>query len=71
MKYQIIRFYESGGQRTIKRNLSLSKAQAHCKDPETSSSTCSARTKLVEFAKTSEPNDWFDGYTEQTNKESN
>lgn len=58
--YKIIRFYEdSRRRRTIKKNLSLEEAQQHCRDDETSSSTCSAaKTKRVSGR-------WFDGYEEQ------
>lgn len=63
-KYRIVRMYKTDGMRpmVIKRNLSLDEAQAHCRDPETSSSTCrndagQARTQRV--------GDWFDGYEQQ------
>jgi hypothetical protein len=55
--YKIVRLYFHGRPRTIKRGLTLEQAQAHCSDPETSSSTCSAATaKKVRAGK------WFDGY---------
>ena len=61
MTYKIVRLYKNAGirRRTIKRGLTLEQAQAHCSDPETSSSTAVsaaavARTRLV--------GDWFDGY---------
>ena len=54
--YRIIRFRFRGGARTIRTGLTLSEAQAHCEDPETSSSTASERTKRRT------PGRWFDGY---------
>lgn len=40
--YKIVRMYlnKPGKQREITRNLTLEEAQAHCKDPETSSGSC-------------------------------
>ncbi len=51
--YKIIRFRFEGRNRTIKRGLTLEEAQEHCKDPETSGSTCSDLKKRGM---------WFDGY---------
>jgi hypothetical protein len=61
--YNIIRFYEnpSVGTRRIKRGLTLEEAQAHCRDPETSSSTC---TKYAGLHRTELLGRWFDGYEE-------
>ena len=61
-KYKIVRSYFRGGKRTIKKGLFLWEAQAHCKDPETSSRTC---TKAVNVRRTRERGPWFDGYTNQ------
>ena len=62
--YTIIRCFYSGKTRVIKRRLTLDEAKAHCKDPETSSSTCSPETKQAEVAKSGdEP--WFDSYNEE------
>lgn len=58
--YYIIRFYYRGGNRIIKRGLTLTEAQAHCHDPETSSSTCTG-SKAKRRTKNMGP--WFDGYT--------
>lgn len=60
--YKIVRAYFNGGTRTIKKGLTLEDAQAHCRNPETSSRTATSsaakqRTKLR--------GPWFDGYTEQ------
>lgn len=65
MSYRIVRFYKDvfPHRRIIARGLSLEQAQAWCKDPETSSSTCKKphnrrRTKLL--------GPWFDGYEKAT-----
>jgi hypothetical protein len=59
--YKIVRMYFKGGRRTIKSGLTLEEAQAHCKDPETSSSTC---TRADRKRMTRERGPWFDGYEE-------
>jgi len=59
--YKIIRFYLKGGKRTIVTRLTLEQAQAHCEDPETSSSTC---TKAEGKRRTRRMGAWFDGYDE-------
>jgi hypothetical protein len=59
--YKIVRSYLEGGSRTIKRGLTLEDAQAHCRDPESSSSTCTTAAKL---AITRRKGKWFDGYEE-------
>ena len=61
-RYKIIRMYFEGGRRTIKSNLTLEQAQAHCSDPETSSSTC---CKSVNKRRTAQRGPWFDGYEQQ------
>lgn len=33
--YKIVRMYKHGSPRTIKRNVTLAEAQAHCNDPKT------------------------------------
>jgi len=60
--YKIVRHYrDSYRTRTIDTGLTLKEAQAHCSDPETSSSTCtSAASKRI----TRRNGDWFDGYEE-------
>lgn len=57
--YKIVRMYFRGGRRTIETGLTLEEAQAHCADPETSSSTC---TKSAGKARTKRMGMWFDGY---------
>jgi hypothetical protein len=67
--YKIIRFFygyvpleaERRRPRTIKTGLTLKEAQEHCKNPETSSSTCKLAAN-VRYTKTHGP--WFDGYEE-------
>ena len=62
--YNIIRHYfGSTPNRTIKRGLTLDEAQAHCNDPETSSSTC---TKSHNVQRTKKLGPWFDGYTQES-----
>lgn len=61
--YKIVRMYEGDTPtRTIKRGLTLEQAQAHCNDPETSSSTA---TNSHAKARTRRLGRWFDGYTEE------
>lgn len=62
--YKIIRFYRDRwpNHRTIMRGLTLEEAQAHCNDPETSSSTA---TSAVGRARTRKLGAWFDGWTEE------
>jgi len=45
--------------RVVKTGLTLDEAQAHCSDPETSSSTATS-VKALELTATHGP--WFDGY---------
>ena len=64
--YNVVRFYRahpSGARRRmVEQHVTLARAQAHCANPETSSSTCKGaearrRTRRV--------GDWFDGYEER------
>lgn len=62
-RYAIVRFYLEGSRRrVIHRDLTLEEAQAHCNDPETSSSTC---RKAANRARTRARGPWFDGYRKQ------
>jgi hypothetical protein len=54
-------YRDSYEKRTIKTGLTLEEAQAHCRDPETSSSTC---TSYAGRKRTERKGPWFDGYTE-------
>lgn len=58
--YRIIRLYQRGGSRTIKTGLTLEEAQAHCRNPETSSSTA---TSAMARAITRRNGPWFDCYS--------
>lgn len=61
--YKIIRFHRDEERRVVMyRGLSLEEAQEHCKDPETSSSTCTDVDCLV-YTELHGP--WFDGYEEE------
>jgi hypothetical protein len=60
--YKIVRMYRDGkASRTIETGLTLQEAQAHCRDPETSSSTA---TGAIAKARTRRHGPWFDGYEE-------
>jgi hypothetical protein len=67
MQYAIIRFYQPsdmrgfGRQRVIDSGLTLEQAQAHCQNPETSSSTCGAKKRNS----VRHNGAWFDGYREE------
>ena len=60
-RYKIVRLYfnDDKRSRTIKKGLTLEQAQAHCANPETSSSTCtSAKSRRI----TQRNGRWFDSY---------
>tara|TARA_B100001094_G_scaffold187628_1_gene181856 strand:+ start:12329 stop:12502 length:174 start_codon:yes stop_codon:yes gene_type:complete len=56
VRYKIIRQRYNGNNTTVKKGLTLEEAQAHCRNPETSGSTCSDMKKRGM---------WFDSYTEE------
>lgn len=63
--YRIVRFYrddEELNRTTVVRGLTREQAEAHCKHPETSSSTA---TNPEAVARTREHGAWFDGYEEE------
>lgn len=62
--YRIVRFYRDADvtRRVIRRGLSLDAAQAHCQDPETSSSTATNKTAV---SLTRRVGPWFDGFEEE------
>lgn len=60
--YKVIRFYFKNGKRTIKTGLTLAQAQAHCQDPESSSSTAIGSAAS---AVTRRNGPWFDGYDKE------
>ena len=58
--YRIVRRYFKGWpRRIIKTGLTLTEAQAHCSDPETSSTTCRLAANK---RRTQRKGPWFDGY---------
>lgn len=57
--YKIIRRGLNGYRRQIKSGLTLEQAQEHCRDPETSSQTC---TRADRKRITARIGPWFDGY---------
>ena len=64
MSYKIVRNYRDSYRKyTVARGLTLDEAQAHCSDPETSSSTCTS-SQAKRITKRNGP--WFDGYTEES-----
>ncbi len=61
--YRIVRFFQKDHPREIvEEGLSLSEAQEHCRDPETSSRT--ARSADAQLRTTVE-GPWFEGYEEE------
>lgn len=61
--YRLVRHYQYGQRkRTIATGLTLEDAQAHCKDPETSSRTA---TSLKAQHRTRVLGPWFDGYAKE------
>ncbi len=62
MRYRIVRFFFKGGNRIVSTGLTLEEAQRHCKDKETSSSTC---TEKAGRARTKKYGPWFDGYEQE------
>jgi hypothetical protein len=60
--YKIVRHHQAGFMETLKTGLTKEEAQEHCKDPETSSRTCSSDEAL---AYTDKFGVWFDGYDEE------
>lgn len=59
-QYKIVRHYFQGGKRVVRRGLTLSEAQNHCRNPETSSSTA---TTASSKRRTRRMGPWFDGYS--------
>lgn len=59
--YKIVRMFFRGDRRrrTIKTGLTLAEAQAHCRNPETSSKTATS-AKARRYTRLRGP--WFDGY---------
>lgn len=69
MAYKIIRHFRhkvtgDGWKRTVERGLTLEQAQAHCHDPETSSTTATGPAARRIQKRVGSAVVWFDGYTE-------
>ena len=61
--YKIERIYRDHDRRDlIATGLTLDEVQNHCRDGETSSSTC---TEAENIARTEKLGPWFDSYTEE------
>lgn len=62
--YKIIRtfFNNDTKPRVVRHHLTLAEAQAHCRDPETSSRTAVSASAR---ARTRRLGPWFDGYSEE------
>lgn len=59
MKYRIIRMFENYPQRVISEGLTLEQAEAHCKDPEATSSTARGTAASL---RTQKYGPWYDTY---------
>ena len=57
--YKIVRHYLRHPNLTIETGLTLEQVQEHCRNPETSSSTCQ---KIGGKRRTAARGPWFDGY---------
>lgn len=63
MTYKVIRMFQGGhAPYTVKTGLTLEEAQAHCSDPETSSSTATGQDERF---LTERYGPWFDGYEDE------
>ena len=61
--YRIVRLHRDNPERVeLLQGLTLEEAQAHCSDPETSSSTCKGE-KGEDY--TAQHGPWFDAYEEE------
>lgn len=61
--YKVVRFFmNSNRMYVVKTGLTLSLAQAHCTDPETSFNTC---TRPEGKRRTRRSGRWFDGYLKE------
>jgi hypothetical protein len=58
--YRVVRMYfDEWPTEVIRTGLTLKQARRHCRDPETSSKTC---TRPENKKRTEEKGPWFDGY---------
>lgn len=61
--YKVVRFYQGDHPReVVETGLTLEEAQAHCKDPDSSSRTCTSKSGN---ARTRKFGDWFEGFEEE------
>jgi hypothetical protein len=60
--YMIVRKFYSGDDEIIKTGLTLKEAKAHCKDPETSSRTCTSEENIK---LTDNKGPWFDAFEQE------
>ena len=67
--YRIVRLHRDNSRRSVlRRGLTLDEAHAHCRDPETSASTCEEE-EAKEY--TERHGAWFDAYEEERGQEKN
>jgi hypothetical protein len=61
--YRIVRMFQNHPKQKLRlRGLSLAEAQAHCRNPQTSSTTC---TTAEGKRRTALMGPWFEGYEEE------
>lgn len=60
--YKIVRYFAYGHKRTIKTGCTLTEAQTHCTNPQSSSTTC---TSTLGKWRTERRGPWFDGYVKE------
>jgi hypothetical protein len=61
--YKVVRgYFNEHDKRVMATGLTLQEAQEWCRDPETSSRTCTSKENC---AHTEEYGPWFDGYVEE------
>jgi hypothetical protein len=58
-KYKIIRFFQFGPPRVIRKGLTRAQALEHCQNPETSSETCTTKPGTT---RTKNRGPWFEGF---------
>ena len=59
--YSIYRYFMNGDIDPIASGLTLEEAKEHCKDPNTSSKTCSEEVDAQNYGR----GPWFDGFEEE------
>jgi hypothetical protein len=61
MMYEIVRMWQNGARRVLNGLHTLEEAQAICRNPDTSSQTCTSKSGKD---RTRKSGPWFDGYQE-------